>query len=142
MSFMFMLDTCNQTTASLLACTASMSSGLLSSFLGALQASLAVLLVIYYGVLAAQFKLLDSSSAKSISKVCVRLFLPMLLITQVGSELHIETASRYIPVLSKLRRRPCAVKPSRTDAIHSMVSGFQHCIHFARHFHHKGLRTP
>ena len=77
------------------------SGGLLSSFLGALQASLAVLLTISYGVIAAQFKLLDGHSATSISKVCVRMFLPALLITRVGAELHIDTAVRYVPILSE-----------------------------------------
>ncbi|KAF7509848.1 hypothetical protein GJ744_007359 [Endocarpon pusillum] len=75
------------------------SGSLLSSFLGALQASLAVLLTISYGVIAAQFKLLDGQSATSISKVCVRMFLPALLITRVGAELHLDTAVRYVPVL-------------------------------------------
>lgn len=77
------------------------SGSLLSSFLGALQASLAVLLTISYGVIAAQFKLLDGQSATSISKVCVRMFLPALLITRVGAELHLDTALRYVPVLSE-----------------------------------------
>jgi len=76
-----------------------MSSGILASFLGALQASLAVLLTISYGVIAARFNLLKESSARDISKTCVRLFLPALLVTNVGSELHFDTAYRYIPVL-------------------------------------------
>ena len=77
------------------------SDGLLSAFLGALQASLAVLLTISYGVIAAQWKLLDGHSATSISKICVRMFLPALLITKVGGELHLDTAVRYVPVLSR-----------------------------------------
>jgi predicted permease len=76
------------------------SGGLLESFLAALQASLSVILTIFYGVLATQFNLLDNSSGKAISKVCVRMFLPALLITKVGSELHLDTATRYIPILS------------------------------------------
>lgn len=76
------------------------SGGLVESFLAALQASLSVILTIFYGVLATQFNLLDKSSGKAISKVCVRMFLPALLITKVGSELHLDTASRYIPILS------------------------------------------
>jgi hypothetical protein len=32
--------------------------------------------------------------------MCVRLFLPALLITNVGKELHADTAIRYVPVLS------------------------------------------
>ncbi|KAI9819930.1 MAG: hypothetical protein M1827_006500 [Pycnora praestabilis] len=73
--------------------------GLVPSFLGALQASLAVLLTISYGVIAAQFKILEQSSAKQISKLCVRMFLPALLISNVGSQLRTDTAIRYVPVL-------------------------------------------
>ena len=69
--------------------------GLLSSFLAAIQASLSVLLVIFYGAIAARFKLLDAPSSKSISKVCVKIFLPALLLTQIGSELHAGSANRY-----------------------------------------------
>ncbi len=78
-----------------------MPEGFLASFLGAVQACLSILLVIFYGVLATQFKLLDGPSAKKISKVCVRMFLPALLITKVGSELHADTGTRYIPILSR-----------------------------------------
>lgn len=76
------------------------SESILTPFLGALQASLSVLLTIGYGVIAAQFDLLTSSSAKDISKLCVRMFLPALLITNVGSQLHLDTAMRYVPILS------------------------------------------
>lgn len=78
-----------------------MSNGIVTSFLGALQASLAVLLTIGCGVIASRYSLLKESSARDISKVCVRLFLPALLIVNVGSELDIKTAARYVPVLSK-----------------------------------------
>lgn len=70
-------------------------SGLLDALLGAIQASLSVLLVISYGAVAAWLKLLDRKTTKSISKVCVRLFLPALLITKVGSQLHAGSASNY-----------------------------------------------
>lgn len=63
-------------------------------FTGALQASLAVLLTIFYGVIAAQFNLLNEKSAKDISKACVRLFLPALLIVNVGQQLSLESVSR------------------------------------------------
>ena len=85
-----------------------MSSGILTSFLGALQASLAVLLTIGCGVIASRYSLLKESSARDISKVCVRLFLPALLIVNVGSELEIKTAARYIPVLSNLVLSLCS----------------------------------
>ncbi|KAF1982914.1 auxin efflux carrier [Aulographum hederae CBS 113979] len=75
------------------------SSGLLPSFLAAIQASVSVLLVILYGVLTARFKLLDSSNGKAISMICVKVFLPALLLTKIGSELHLESAGRYVVVL-------------------------------------------
>lgn len=62
-------------------------------FLGALQASIAVLLTIFSGMLARQFNLVSEESSKDISKMCVKLFLPALLIVNVGSELHLETVS-------------------------------------------------
>lgn len=69
--------------------------GLLDSFLAAIQASLSVLLVIFYGGVAAHLKLLTPANTKAISKVCVRMFLPALLITSIGSELHSGSAQRY-----------------------------------------------
>ena len=48
--------------------------GLVPSFLAAIQASLSVLLVIFYGILAAHWKLLDSGTGKAISKICVKMF--------------------------------------------------------------------
>ncbi|PMD30104.1 hypothetical protein L207DRAFT_474337 [Hyaloscypha variabilis F] len=74
--------------------------GLIPSFIAAIQASLSVLLVISYGAIAAHLKLLDPSSSKSISKICVRMFLPALLLTQIGSELHAGSAHRYLIVLA------------------------------------------
>ena len=78
-----------------------MSDGLKTSFLGALQASLSVLLTIGYGVIAAQFDLLKGPATKQISTLCVRMFLPALLITNVGSQLHADTGIRYVPILSR-----------------------------------------
>lgn len=70
--------------------------GLGNSFLAAIQASLSVLLVIFYGGVAAHLNLLNPSNTKAISKVCVRMFLPALLIVKIGSELHAESAGRYL----------------------------------------------
>ena len=69
--------------------------GLLESFLAAIQASVSVLLVIFYGGIAAHLKLLNSANSKALSKICVRMFLPALLITKIGSELHAGSAERY-----------------------------------------------
>ncbi|TVY42354.1 putative transporter, partial [Lachnellula occidentalis] len=73
--------------------------GLLNSFLAAVQASLSVLLVISYGAISARLSLLNSSNAKAISKICVKLFLPALLLTKIGSELHSGSAYRYVVIL-------------------------------------------
>lgn len=67
--------------------------GLLQSLLAAVQASVSVLLVIFYGGAAAHFKLLESGTASKISKICVKLFLPALLFVQLGSQMRIEYVS-------------------------------------------------
>ena len=72
--------------------------GLLPSFIAAVQASLSVLLVISYGAIAARLGLLNSNNGKAISKICVKMFLPALLLIQIGSELHPGSAHRYLIV--------------------------------------------
>jgi predicted permease len=74
--------------------------GLVSSFVAAVQASLSVLLVISYGGIAAKLGLLNSSNGKAISKICVKMFLPALLLVQIGTELHIGSAHRYLVILA------------------------------------------
>ena len=76
-----------------------MPSTILTSFSGALQASLSVLLVIFYGVVAAQLDLIDNASAKKVSQLSVKLFLPFLLITKVGKELSLQNVVNYAPIL-------------------------------------------
>ena len=68
-------------------------------FFGALQASIAVLLTIFAGVIAAQFGLISEESSKDVSKVCVKLFMPALLIVNVGSELTLGTVRIYYLVI-------------------------------------------
>ncbi|KAK4644221.1 hypothetical protein QC761_302890 [Podospora bellae-mahoneyi] len=75
------------------------STGLFESFLGAIQASLSVLLVMTYGGVAGWLGLLDRKSSKKISKICVQLFLPALLITKVGSQLDLDSVSNYVPIV-------------------------------------------
>lgn len=76
-----------------------MLSGFLASFVAAIQASLSVLLVISYGAVAARLGLLNASNSKAISKICVKMFLPALLLVQIGSELHPGSANRYFVIL-------------------------------------------
>ena len=78
-----------------------MASSMLTVFLAGFQASIAVLLTIFYGAIAGQFKLISENSAKDISKTCVRLFLPALLIHNVGSQLSLDSGAKYLPILCK-----------------------------------------
>ncbi|CAI9626257.1 unnamed protein product [Alternaria burnsii] len=72
---------------------------LIVPFTGAIQAAVSVLLTIAFGVVAAQCNLLSPKAAKEVSKLCVRMFLPALLIYKIGSNLHQDTGVRYVPVL-------------------------------------------
>ncbi|KAM3084028.1 hypothetical protein ACMFMG_001865 [Clarireedia jacksonii] len=72
-----------------------MASGLVVSLIAAFQASLAVLLVIFYGAIAVWMKLLDSPSAKMFSKVSVKIFLPALEFAKIGRQLHAGGGHRY-----------------------------------------------
>ncbi|KAH7346935.1 auxin efflux carrier [Pyrenochaeta sp. MPI-SDFR-AT-0127] len=74
-------------------------SELIVPFLGAIQAAFSVLITIVFGVVAAQCNLLSVNAAKEVSKLCVRMFLPALLIYKIGSNLHKDTGVRYVPIL-------------------------------------------
>ena len=73
-----------------------MSSSIAVPFLASLQASVAVLLTIFTGVIAVQFGLISEGASKEVSQVCTKLFLPALLITNVGSQLHVDAVSIHI----------------------------------------------
>ncbi|KAF4984500.1 hypothetical protein FZEAL_348 [Fusarium zealandicum] len=77
-----------------------MSSGLVGSFVGAIQASASVLLTIFYGIIAAQTKLLSVETGRQISRVCINMFLPALLIVNLGSQIQASNAILYIPILT------------------------------------------
>ncbi|KAF5353700.1 hypothetical protein D9758_008674 [Tetrapyrgos nigripes] len=76
-----------------------MPSSLVTSFLGALQASLVVLLTILIGCLCHYYKLLSPSSSNDLSKLCAHVFMPALLVTNIGKELEISTFLRYLPII-------------------------------------------
>ena len=86
------------------------------SFVGALQASIPVLLSIFCGVIAAQFGLLSTGAAEEVSKLCVKLLLPCLLISNLGSELHLDTVLRCVPIIG-MRKRPLACNPSALSTL-------------------------
>ncbi|KAF1968427.1 hypothetical protein BU23DRAFT_514629 [Bimuria novae-zelandiae CBS 107.79] len=74
-------------------------SELVVPFVGALQASISVLITIFFGVLTAQFNLLSTQAAKEVSRTCVRMFLPALLIYKLGMNFDKDTGIRYLPIL-------------------------------------------
>ncbi|RBR26557.1 uncharacterized protein FIESC28_00633 [Fusarium coffeatum] len=76
-----------------------MSSSIVSSFVGAIQASASVLLTIFYGVIAGQTELLSVESGAQISKVCIKMFLPALLIVNLGTQIEASNASLYLTIL-------------------------------------------
>lgn len=80
------------------------SNGLIQPFLGALQACTSVLLTIGYGVAARECKLIQETSINDISGICVKLFLPALLIVNLGSQLHADSALNYVPILGSLNQ--------------------------------------
>lgn len=77
-------------------------SSIVVPFLGAIQASISALLTVGVGVAAAQWGLLNNESSKHISGVCVKVFLPFLLIANLGEQLELDTVQLYVPILSKL----------------------------------------
>ncbi|KAH7233202.1 auxin efflux carrier [Fusarium tricinctum] len=77
-----------------------MSSSVLSTFVGAIQASASVLLTIFYGVIAGQTKLLSVETGRQISKICIKMFLPALLVVNLGSQIEASNASQYLIILA------------------------------------------
>lgn len=69
-----------------------------TSVLGAFQASLSVLITLSYGVIAARLGMVDAGTAKNVSSLCVNMFLPALLITNVGRQIDIHNFTNYIPI--------------------------------------------
>ncbi|KAM7204694.1 Auxin efflux carrier [Naviculisporaceae sp. PSN 640] len=74
-------------------------SSIVIPFLGAIQASISALLTIGVGAAAAQWGLLNNESSKHISRVCVKVFLPLLLIANLGEQLELDTVQLYVPIL-------------------------------------------
>lgn len=90
--------------------------GLLLPFLGALQACVSVLLTICYGVAAQRLSLIHVATINDMSALGVKLFLPALIVVNLGKELHIGTALNYIPVLGECESS--ALMPSHTYLFH------------------------
>ncbi|KAJ0416396.1 auxin efflux carrier [Aspergillus carlsbadensis] len=72
---------------------------LLTSFLGALQACVSVLLTLGYGALTRHFGLIQTSSIHDVSGLGVKVFLPALILVHLGEQLKLDNAMNYLPVL-------------------------------------------
>ena len=72
--------------------------GLVQPFLGALQACISVLLTMLYGVITRQANLINDETINEMSGICVKIFLPALILVKLGSELSLDIASHYVPV--------------------------------------------
>lgn len=68
---------------------------LVETFLGALEGAVSVLLTCFAGYVAVRGGLLNRLTVKQVSKLCTTLFLPCLLIVQMGPELTVPSLSRY-----------------------------------------------
>ncbi|KAJ5586697.1 uncharacterized protein N7459_002462 [Penicillium hispanicum] len=73
--------------------------GLGPPFLGALQACVSVLLTMCYGVAARRLHLIHDATINDMSGLTVKLFLPALIIVNLGQQLHLGTALNYAPVI-------------------------------------------
>ncbi|GMF73876.1 unnamed protein product [Aspergillus oryzae] len=73
--------------------------GIVVPLVGALQACVSVLLTMSYGVAAQRLRLIQESSINDMAGLGVKLFLPALIIINLGEQLQLGNALNYIPVL-------------------------------------------
>ncbi|KAL4944653.1 hypothetical protein BDV06DRAFT_186754 [Aspergillus oleicola] len=76
-----------------------MPSSLLTSFLGALQACVSVLLTLSYGAGARKLGLIQRSSIHDVSSLGVKVLLPALILVHLGEQLQLGNVLNYVPVL-------------------------------------------
>lgn len=74
--------------------------GFVAPLLGALQASISVLLTICYGVAAQRVQLMRKESIDDMAGLGVKLFLPALIVVHLGEQLSTGNVLNYVPVLS------------------------------------------
>ncbi len=75
-----------------------MASPLIITLLGSVQASVSVLLTLSYGFIAAHFGMVSDITGRDISALCRNIFLPALLITEIGSGLNVHNVLDYVPI--------------------------------------------
>ncbi|KAL4923427.1 Auxin Efflux Carrier superfamily [Aspergillus undulatus] len=75
-----------------------MPSSLLTSFLGALQACVSVLLTLSYGAAARKLGLIQRSSIHDVSGLGMKVLLPALILVHLGEQLQLGNVLNYVPV--------------------------------------------
>ncbi|KAH7101166.1 auxin efflux carrier [Auriculariales sp. MPI-PUGE-AT-0066] len=63
-------------------------SGIAGAIVGAIKGTVSVLMTMLAGYVVAQCGLLDTASTRRLSKLCSFVFLPLLLVSQIGEHLH------------------------------------------------------
>ncbi|KIK64204.1 hypothetical protein GYMLUDRAFT_985216 [Collybiopsis luxurians FD-317 M1] len=75
-------------------------SSILTAFIGSLEASVSVLLTVFYGAVAGYFGLVSTDkSAVDLSSLTVKLFLPCLLFVNVGEGFSMDNIGRFAPII-------------------------------------------
>jgi len=77
-----------------------MPSTLIVSALGALQASVSVLITLGYGLIAARLGMVREGTARDVASLCRNIFLPALLITDIESQLDHRNVLNYAPIFT------------------------------------------
>jgi len=75
-----------------------MPSTFIVSALGALEASVSVLITLGYGLIAARLGMVREGTARDVASLCRNIFLPALLITDIGSQLDHHNVLNYAPI--------------------------------------------
>lgn len=73
---------------------------LVNSAVAAAESSLSVILVLFYGYICSKYDFLSETGERSISKLCVNLFLPAMLLTDMGSHISLETLEEFWPLVA------------------------------------------
>lgn len=71
-----------------------------STAIAALQSSIAIILIIFAGYASRKYNLLDEHSESTISYLCNNLFLPLLLLSQVGPSLSLDSFDQIVPLFA------------------------------------------
>lgn len=75
------------------------SRGSLDTFSASLEASISVVLVLFYGYAARMYNYITEGGEKNIASLGVNIFLPALLLTEVGPNMSADNLFEYWPIV-------------------------------------------